>query len=72
MAEMIKITYVRSGISRIYKQRRTIKAHGFTKLHQSRIVADSSAIRGMIGKVHHLVQVEAVPNSAGEENTNGE
>ena len=31
---------------------------GLNKLHKSRKLEDSSSVRGMINRVHHLVRVE--------------
>lgn len=63
MSEQIKVTYIRSAISRPWTQQRVIKALGFKKLHQTRIMQDIPAIRGMINKVIHLVTVEPVGQS---------
>lgn len=60
MALKLKVTLVRSGISRPESQRRTIKALGLTKLNKSRVLPDNLAVRGMIRQVSHLVQVEVV------------
>ena len=60
MALKLKVTLVRSGISRPEPQRRTIKALGLTKLNKSRVLPDNLAVRGMIRQVSHLVQVEVV------------
>jgi len=60
MALKLKVTLVRSGISRPETQRRTIKALGLTKLNKSRVLPDNLAVRGMIRSVSHLVQVEVV------------
>lgn len=38
----------------------TLKALGFHSLNQSVVHTDSPEIRGMIGKVRHLVRVEEV------------
>ena len=59
MALKLKVTLVRSGINRPEPQKLTIRGLGLTKLHQSVILNDSPAIRGMIRKVSHLVKVEA-------------
>jgi large subunit ribosomal protein L30 len=56
----IKITWVKSTIGYKFDQAATIKALGFKKLNQSVIQDDSSAIRGMILKVRHLVVLEEV------------
>jgi large subunit ribosomal protein L30 len=56
----LKITQVRSTIKRVENQKRTIRALGIHRLHQSVIHPDVPQIRGMIKKVAHLVQVETV------------
>jgi large subunit ribosomal protein L30 len=56
----LKITQVRSLIGRPEKQRRVIESLGL-KRHQSSVVHnDTPAIRGMVFKVRHLVNVEEV------------
>ena len=57
MAE-IKITWTRSGIGRPGVQRRTLEALGL-RHHQDVIIKeDNPAIRGMINRVSHLVEVQ--------------
>jgi len=63
MSELVKITYTNSAIGRNYRQKRTIKALGFRHLNQSRIVEYTPTIQGMVRKVSHLVEVEALPNA---------
>lgn len=60
MALKLKVTLIRSGINRPEVQKQTIRGLGLTKLHMSRVLGDTPAIRGMIRRVSHLVQVEAV------------
>jgi large subunit ribosomal protein L30 len=60
MAKKLKVTLVRSGINRPETQKRTIVALGLRKMHQSNVVPDNLAVRGMIRSVSHLVKVEAV------------
>ena len=60
MAKKLKVTLVRSGINRPETQKRTIRALGLRKMHQSNVVPDNLAVRGMIHSVSHLVKVEAV------------
>lgn len=60
MAEQVRITYVRSAIGRNYKQKRTVRALGFSRLHQSRVVEWNPSIRGMVNKIIHLLKVEPV------------
>ncbi len=59
-ANKLKITLVRSTIGRHYRQKRTIEALGFNRLHQTRVLPDHPAIRGMLAKVPHLVTWEVV------------
>jgi large subunit ribosomal protein L30 len=54
----LKITLVRSPIGYSQDQRRTVAALGLRKLHHSVLQEDTPAIRGMVRKVRHLVQVE--------------
>ncbi|MGB4163346.1 MAG: 50S ribosomal protein L30 [Bacillota bacterium] len=56
----MKVTLVKSGIGYSRRQKRTIEALGFKKLGQVRIMEDNPAIRGMISKVSHLLNVEEV------------
>ena len=56
----LKITQVRSTINRQENQKRTMKALGLRKLHQTVIHEDQPQIRGMIRTVFHLVEVEDV------------
>jgi large subunit ribosomal protein L30 len=54
----IKITQIGSPIGRPDDQRATLVGLGLNKLHRSRVVEDTAAVRGMIEKVRHLVRVE--------------
>ena len=58
--EMLKVTLRRSTIGRPKDQRATVHALGLRKLNQSRCLPDNPAVRGMIRKVAHLVDVEDV------------
>lgn len=60
MAKEIQITLKRSLIGRNEKQRQTVKTLGLRKLHQTVSHQDNAAIRGMITKVSHLVEVKEV------------
>jgi large subunit ribosomal protein L30 len=57
-AGKIKVTQIGSPIGRPETQRKTLIGLGLNKLHRSRILLDTPDIRGMVGKVHHLVKVE--------------
>jgi large subunit ribosomal protein L30 len=56
----IKITQIRSGIDRPAKHKRILVALGLRKNQTSRVHEDTPAIRGMIGKISHLLRVEEV------------
>ncbi len=56
----IKITQVKSGIDRMERQKRTLKALGLRKVRHSVEVEETPQIRGMVKAVHHLVKVEQV------------
>lgn len=54
----IQITLVKSPIGYSEKQKRTVRALGLRRVRQTVEVADTPAVRGMIAKVPHLVEVE--------------
>ena len=56
----LKVTLVKSTIGAIPKHRQTVEALGLRKLHSSNIHQDNPAIRGMLHKVKHLVNVESI------------
>ena len=58
MATKLKVTQVRSALSRGAKQRGTIRALGLKRLGHSVVHEDRPEIRGMIRAVSHLVDVE--------------
>ena len=59
-APRIKVTQIGSPIGRQAYQRATLKGLGLNKMHRSRVLEDTPAVRGMIANVHHLVRVESV------------
>lgn len=59
MSKKLKITQIRSTIKRLENQKRTIFALGIKRLHHTVIHDDTPIIRGMVGKVAHLVRVES-------------
>jgi len=69
MPDYVRITYVRSAIGRSYRQKRVVKALGLKRLHHSRIMVDSPSLRGMIGKIQHLLEVEPVNEKRINENS---
>lgn len=60
MAKQLEITLKRSTIGRKPDQRKTVEALGLKKLHQTVVHQDNDAIRGMVNKVSHLVEVKEI------------
>jgi large subunit ribosomal protein L30 len=56
----LRVKYVRSAIGYAQDQKDTIRSLGLRKLQHTVEVEDTPAMRGMINKVRHLVQVEEV------------
>lgn len=54
----MKVTYIRSAVGYPQDQHQTVRSLGFTRLHQTREVADTPSVRGMVYKIRHLVNVE--------------
>ena len=54
----LTITQIGSPIGRQGYQRATLKGLGLNKLHKTRELEDTAAVRGMIEKVRHLVKIE--------------
>ncbi len=56
--KVLRVTLVRSPIGYSLRQKRTAKALGLKKLHQTVEQPDNPQVRGMIGRIQHLVEVE--------------
>jgi large subunit ribosomal protein L30 len=54
----LTVTQIASPIGRRNDQEATLKGLGLNKMRRSRVLEDTPAVRGMIFKVKHLVQVE--------------
>jgi large subunit ribosomal protein L30 len=57
----LRITLVRSPIGYADRQKRVVQSLGLHRIHQTVEHDDSPTIRGMITKVGHMLQVEALP-----------
>lgn len=55
----VTVTQIGSPIGRRADQRQTLIGLGLNKMHRTRELEDTPAVRGMINKVKHLVRVEA-------------
>ena len=54
----VTVTQIGSPIGRRGDQRATLVGLGLNKLHRTRELEDTPAVRGMIAKVRHLLRVE--------------
>ncbi len=57
---MLRITLKRSVIKCTREQRETVRGLGLRRIRQTRVLQDTPAIRGMVSKVIHMVDVEEV------------
>ncbi|WP_341760445.1 50S ribosomal protein L30 [Candidatus Endowatersipora endosymbiont of Watersipora subatra] len=53
----LTVKQVHSPLRRTQNQRHTLIGLGLNKMNRHRILEDTSAVRGMIAKVSHLVSV---------------
>lgn len=65
MTGQLKITLRRSRIGSTPRQREVLRGLGLHRINSSVVRPDDSAIRGMVIKVAHLVEVEEVPAGGG-------
>jgi large subunit ribosomal protein L30 len=56
----LRITWVKSSIGYSRRQKGTIRALGLRRLGDAVEQSDTPAIRGMVDKVSHLVEVEEI------------
>ena len=57
MKKMISVKQVGSSIRRPRDQKATLIGLGLNKMNRTRQLIDTPEVRGMIGKVKHLVEV---------------
>jgi large subunit ribosomal protein L30 len=57
MAKTIVVKQVGSPIRRPAIQRRILVGLGLNKMHRTRELEDTPAIRGMVAKIPHLVEI---------------
>ena len=60
MTKRLRVTQIRSAISRLKSQKQTIRSLGIRRLHHTVEHNDTPMVRGMIATVRHLVRVEEV------------
>ena len=57
MAKTIVVKQIGSPIRRPQKQRQTLIGLGLNKMHKTRELEDTPAVRGMVNKISHLVAI---------------
>ncbi len=57
MAKTIVVKQIGSPIRRPQDQRATLVGLGLNKMHKTRELEDTPAVRGMINKVSHMVEI---------------
>ena len=53
----VKVTLVKSPVGAKSDHRATVLGLGLKRMHQTRVLEDTPAVRGMINKVAYLVRV---------------
>ncbi len=56
--KLVRVTLVKSPIGYNIRQKRTVRALGLRKMHQTVEHKDSPTFRGMLAKISHLLKVE--------------
>ena len=57
MAKTIVVKQIGSPIRRPAEQRATLVGLGLNKMHKTRELEDTPAVRGMVNKIPHLVEI---------------
>ena len=57
MAKTIVVKQIGSPIRRPADQRATLVGLGLNKMHKTRELEDTPAVRGMVAKIPHLVEI---------------
>ena len=61
----VRVTQIGSPIGRRKDQRATLVGLGLNKMHRSRVLEDTPAVRGMADKIKHLVRLETEGEGSG-------
>ena len=57
MAKTIVVKQIGSPIRRPEKQRQTLIGLGLNRMHKTRELEDTPAVRGMVNKISHMVEI---------------
>lgn len=58
-ANTVKVKQISSPLRRSADQRATLIGLGLNKMHKVSVLEDTQAVRGMISKVKHLIEIVA-------------
>lgn len=58
MVKKLQVRLVRSAIGYSERQKATVRALGLRRLNQTVVHVDTPALRGMLAKVNHLIEVK--------------
>lgn len=61
-SKKLKVTLKKSLIDKQKKHKLTLKALGLERIGKTRIFPDNDAVRGMLGQVSYMVEVEEIAN----------
>ena len=56
-SKQIQVTLVRSPIGAQPSHRECVRGLGLKRMHQSVVLEDTPSVRGMVNKIHYMVQV---------------
>lgn len=56
--KMLRVTLVKSPIGYPEPQKRTVRALGLRRMHQTVEHADTPALRGMLQSIVHMIKIE--------------
>ena len=59
----LEVRQIRSGIGYDARQKATLRALGLAKVGRVRVLPDNREVRGMLGKIPHLVEVKEGPEA---------
>lgn len=59
-AKSLRVTLIKSKYGRLKSHQECIVGLGLRKINQSRVLADTKEIRGMINKISYLLKVEEI------------
>jgi len=57
----LEVRQIKSGIGYNVRQKATLRALGLAKVGRVRVLPDNRQVRGMLGKIPHLVEVKEGP-----------